>query len=134
VGGSVRDAFIAAGYDRSGAAVNADASIGTVAATRWAASSLVAGVTSGPDGFFGTEDDTLISHDDPIVAKIASVLITGYATGNGQPSANHFGFVAEEIGTFRVRLSKLALKPGPSNDLAGLQLYPTDNLTIREVA
>ena len=133
IGGNVTGAQILAGYDRTGAAANADASIGNVfIGGNWMASDLIAGASAGNDGLFGTEDDALISGGNPIVAKIASILINGAATGT-ETDADHFGFVAGQIAAFKAGGLKLALNPGPGNDL-GVPIGATGDLQIREVA
>src|SRR4029434_7524874 len=61
IAGTVHDSQILAGYDVSGAAVNADVAIGKVLVKgEWIASDLVGGVTAGADGIFATVDDTLL--------------------------------------------------------------------------
>jgi hypothetical protein len=133
IGGSIDHAQILAGYDRSGAAVNADASIGPVrVAHNWTASDLIAGAAAGSDALFGTDDDALIARGNPIVAKIASIVIKGTAAGTDIGS-DHFGFVSEEIGAFKSGGTKLTLTPGPSNDLTGIPIASGANLTVREV-
>ncbi len=134
VGGSVERAEILAGYDRVGAAVHADARIGALAIGRnWIASSAAAGVQRGTDGFFGTDDDLPIAGGTPLVSAIASIVIRGFAAGTGS-GADHFGFVAEQLGALRYAGTKLPLKSGPGNDLAGVPLGSTDDLRAREVA
>ena len=84
VTGSVKASHILAGYDATGAAVNADVQIGAVKVTgQWIASDLVAGVRAGDDGIFATGDanETLIPGGNAIVAKIASITIKGAAFG-----------------------------------------------------
>jgi hypothetical protein len=119
--GRVEFAEIRAGYDASGAGVNADAQIGAVAVGGdWIASSLVAGALAGPDGFFGDGDDTKMSgagvkDDAQVFSKVASISIGGEALGAlGLPE--HFGIVAEVVGTVSVGGTVLPLSPGPSND------------------
>ena len=85
-----------------------------------------------PDWNFGTDDDALISRDHPIVAKIASILIKGSATGT-ENSIDHFGFIAEQIAAFKVADVRLKLSAGPRNDLAGLPVGSSDDMTLREV-
>jgi hypothetical protein len=78
VGGNVANSRILAGYDRAGAAANADASIGSVFVRGdWHASDLAAGIAAGPDGFFGSEDDELFPGGTSLLASIASVVIKG---------------------------------------------------------
>lgn len=136
VGGSVIDANIFAGYDRTGAAANADASIGAIlVANEWLASNLIAGASAGPDGLFSTADDTVIGGGNPaIVGRIASIVIKGMANGTEADAADHFGFVAEEIAAFKAGGVKLALTAGPSNDTAGLVVGTTGDLRAGEVA
>lgn len=99
--GSVRASDIFAGYDRDGATVNPDVQIGAVAVTHdWIASDLVAGAKP-TDGFFGNGDDVPISGGNAIVSRIASILINGQALGTIAPG-DHFGFVAEAIGSFAI--------------------------------
>jgi hypothetical protein len=133
IGGSVDYVQILAGYDRTGAAVNADASIGRVTvAQNWIASSLVAGATVGSDGFFGSNGGELINGGNAIVARIASVVIAGSVNGT-QQVGDHFGFVAEEIGAFKAGGSKPALSFGPGNDLVGILVGVPGDVRLREV-
>jgi len=133
IGGSVDRAQILAGYDRSGAAVNGEAGIGSVfVGANWSASSLAAGARAGDDGFFGTADDVAISPNGPIVSKIASILIKGAASGSAA-DGDHFGFVAEEIGSFKAGGVKIALSPGAGNDLGGQPVGGPGDLRAREV-
>ncbi|MDB6174102.1 MAG: hypothetical protein JWL59_3413 [Chthoniobacteraceae bacterium] len=133
IGGTVDHAEILAGYNRMHTPINADASIGRLfVGGSWFASNLVAGVTAGADGVFGTGDDASISKDTPIVSKIASVVIKGDARGTDGGS-DHFGFVSEQIRAFRLSGRREALHAGPGNDLAGLRLGLTNDLTAREV-
>jgi hypothetical protein len=142
IAGRVEFADILAGYDLSGipAGVNADAQIGpVVVGGDWIASSLVAGVqddaTPDHDSFFGDADDQKITGgtDQPgIVSKIASILIKGTALGT-IGTGNHFGFVAEQIGSFKIGTTKFPLTAGASNDLTGLVVGISDDLRVREV-
>ncbi len=133
VGGNVSYAQILAGYDRTGAAGNADASIGSVfVANQWLDSDLIAGAAAGPDGRFGTDDDALIAGGNSIIAMIASIVIKGTANGT-ETADDHFGFVAEEIAAFTFAAVKAALTPGAGNDLAGLPVGSTGDLQVREV-
>ena len=134
IAGSVDRAQILAGYDQTGAAVNADASIGPVRVVRdWIASDLVAGANAGTDGHFGTEDDALISNGTSIIAAIASIVIQGAANGIDGTLSDHFGFVAEQIGAFRAAGAKLPLTVGPNNDLAAFSIGTSGNLKVREL-
>jgi hypothetical protein len=134
IGGSVDHAQILAGYDRTGAAVNADVQIGAVSVKRdWIASSLVAGATAGTDGFFGSDGGERIAGTSPIIAKIASILIKGAVRGT-EAGGDHFGFVAEQVGSFKLGGAKLPLTRGAGNDLAGLPAGTSGDVLVREVA
>jgi hypothetical protein len=131
VTGSVRNADILAGYDRSGALVNANAQIGDVVVNHdWIASDLVAGVRTGPDGFFGNGDE-VVPGGNSIISKIASILIKGQVLGT-VGGADHFGFVAQQIGSFTIGSDSFNLVPGPSNDSAGIPIGATFDLRVRE--
>lgn len=129
VGGDVRFARILAGFDFQHSPVNADASIGAVyVGCSWVASDLVAGATAGPDGFFGTRDDTLQPDGGPaLIARIASMTIKGGALGSLRVGDN-FGVVAEEIG--RLTLGQRSA----SADLTKIINFPfTDDLWLVEL-
>jgi hypothetical protein len=133
VGGSVDHAEILAGYDHTGAAANADVRIGKIAVRQdWIAGNIVAGAGAGADGFFGTDDDSLISQSNQIIARIASILIHGTAVDT-KNETDHFGVVAEHVTSLKSDGTKIHLSPGPSNDLAGVLVSPTDDLTVLEV-
>jgi len=108
----------------------------------WIASSLVAGVQDDGDApfdaFFGDGDDVKIGdpNDAPgIVSKIASVLIKGFAAGSATPG-DHFGFVAQQIGSFKIGATAFPLQSGSANDLPpdDLPIGITGDLRLREVA
>jgi hypothetical protein len=46
---------------------------------------------------------------------------------------DHYGFVAQEVGSLRVGRRSFHLTPGPANDLGGLAIGPTGDLRVREV-
>ena len=133
IGGSVDHAQILVGYDRTTTAVNADARIGKVfVGLDWTASDLVAGADPGDDAQFGTDDDVLIDDGNSIVARIASIVIKGTASGTAG-GTDHFGFVAEQIGVFTAGDERLPLTGGASNDLGGELVGVTGDLRVREV-
>jgi hypothetical protein len=133
IGGSVSQASILAGFDASGVPISGDARIGAVVVgLNWSASSLAAGVMPNDQGFYGTDDDALITANGPIVSRIASIVIKGTATGT-LAAGDHFGFVAEKIGAFKVGKVKLPLTKGAGNDLAGLLVGGHGDLWVREV-
>jgi hypothetical protein len=148
VGGRVELANILAGYgpdtngltDGSGPITDAgdgQASIGTVkVGGDWIQSNLVAGATAGADNLFGTADDTEIGTEttEDLIARIASILIGGQVLGT-PPSVNstdHYGFVAEDIGSFAVGGTAFSLKAGPSND-GPLAVGATGDVALFEV-
>src|SRR5260370_9836038 len=108
VRGLVQYTNILAGYDVDGNPVNGDAQIGDVIVDRdWIASNLVAGVMAGADGLFGTADDAIIPGGSPgIIARINSITINGQVSGTPAAvnSTDHFGIVAEEIGSLRINV------------------------------
>jgi hypothetical protein len=136
VNGSVTYALILGGYDVNGQGVNADAQIGSITVTGdWAASSLATGVTPGPDGLFGTDDDAELSgpgvKDDPnVLSQIGSVVIGGAVSGSGV-SGDHFGFVAEWVVAFRMGGVDIPLNDGPHND--NVPLTKKGDVNILEV-
>jgi hypothetical protein len=104
-------AEILAGYshdttlDDRGRASSADADIVAVRINgNLVASSIVAGVQAGADGFFGTADDSSIFGGIDARANksvIGSVVIRGDVVGTGQ-AGDHYGIVAESIGKITV--------------------------------
>lgn len=110
--GDVTNSQILAGYNLNGAGVNPDAQIGRVTvAGNWSASDLVAGIADTGTAGFGDSGDTVISgaNSARIISKIASVLIAGTVTGTASPTTDHFGFVAEVIGAFKVGTPPVAV-------------------------
>lgn len=124
VGGSVTHARIAAGYDTTGLPVNPDASVGAVkVADNWIASTLVAGLSPGADGAFGTGDDTLAVPVSPyldqpdLVARIAAIRIGGRLGGSPSDPSAKSGFFAQEIGKFTLGTVPLVLNPAALDTL-----------------
>jgi hypothetical protein len=143
VGGRVEDTYILAGYDTFDipSAENPDAQIGAVKiGGDWIASSLVAGVQDDGDDelddFFGDDDDARIpGGNGSIVSRIASIVIKGAVLGT-VGLADHFGFVAQQIGSFSVAGTKLPLAAGAgsADDLAGYAVGITGDVRVREVS
>jgi hypothetical protein len=135
IGKYVENARILAGYSIGLSPVNGDAQIGAVTVGGdWVASTIVAGVHDGADDLFGTVDDAVIAGGTPgIVSRITSIKIGGAAYGTPAASgADHFGFVAQQIGSFKCLGYTAALTPGTD---APLELTLTTNdVTVREVA
>ncbi len=140
VAGSVTFAKILAGYDSAGSASNGDAQIGRiVVGGNWLASSAIAGALAGLDGSFGTVDDVIrFPHFGAIIASIAAIKIGGIARGTMGSPSDHFGFVAEEIGSVVIGARVVGLSPGPSNDRdpadSALAIGTTGDFRVVEVS
>jgi hypothetical protein len=141
IGGRAEHARFLAGYDTGLTPKNADAQVRAVTVGGdWIASDLVAGVAAGADGLFGRADDAAISGagttDNPgIVSSIAGLKIGGlvYGTPFSVSGSDHFGFVAQEVGSVKVGGFTAPLRPGADNDV--IELAPTTgDMTVREVA
>jgi hypothetical protein len=93
-------------------------------------------VRAGDDGLFATGDtnELLIAGGNAIVAKIASITITGAVRGTADHWRDSFGFGAEEIGALAVGKAKLPLQKGARNDTTPLLLALTGDVRFREVA
>jgi hypothetical protein len=117
--------------------VNADAQIGSVfVGGDWIASSIVAGAVAGANGFFGDGDDTgmtgiALFKDNPIVfSKIGSVTIGGQVLGT-IGGTDHYGFVAETIGTVHIGGSLVPTAPGMHTD--DVSIGTTGDFSILEI-
>ena len=86
----------------------------------WIASCLVAGAVS-TNAYFGDADDAKIPagggiRDQATVSSsIGAVTIGGHALGT-QAAGDHFGIVAEQIGTLEIGDTAIPLTAGNSND------------------
>jgi hypothetical protein len=141
VDGQVLFANILAGYSSAATpqALNANAQIGPVIVGDWIASNLVSGVQDDGDflldDHFGDGDDQLISGGGTeTIARIASVLIRGTILGSMSILGDHFGFVARQIGSFKIGSTVIPLTPGPGNDLGGFSIGITGDVRIVEIA
>lgn len=119
VGGNVEFAWIAVGY-KDGMATNPDASIGNVQVRGdWIASSLVAGIKDGGDGYFGVlgaTDDTVIPGGiASIRATISSISIDGQLVGTPTDNSDSHAFAAEAIASMKIGGATVAL-PGAHNN------------------
>jgi hypothetical protein len=97
--GDVQNARILAGYDRSLQPTNPDAGIRLVVVNGdWKASSVAAGVADSTGDGFG-RNDTLIGGDNTpsILARIASIIIRGNASGSAASTSDFFGITAQQI-------------------------------------
>jgi hypothetical protein len=139
VGGSVTFAEILGGYDLSAAAVNGDAQIGRITVGGdWVASTAAAGGIAGPDGLFATADDIAKTPNQfAIRSSIQVIAIAGNVRGTAQNTADHFGFVADHIGSVTSGGKAVTLLPGPNNDTdpnaARLAAGTTDDVRILEL-
>ncbi len=99
IAGNVTYANFLAGYDQAGLPSNGAAGIGSViVGGNWSGSNLVAGVIAA-NGHFGDPHATLIDTAD--TPTIASIVIKGEVINAPVAgSANTYGFVAREIGSF----------------------------------
>lgn len=117
VSGGVDSLRLLAGYDLALAGVNADASIGSIfVSADWRASSVLAGVSEGVDGFAGTADDLKLATGGVrdtagIFSAIASITIKGQAFGS-VGGGDSFGIVAEQIKKASVAKAALKLDKG----------------------
>jgi hypothetical protein len=122
--GSIAHSQILAGYDRVGAALNPDASIGRiVVGGNWTASSAVAGVADVTGNGFGQNDALIPGDTTPsLLAGIASLTIRGTASGSAE-SGDHFGIAAQQLGKVSIHRSRVALTSAPDDIL----LDPTNS-------
>ena len=126
INGRVEYGLILAGVDGylDVASSNADAQIGPVViGGDWIASSLIAGAAPGVDGQYGNADDVKMSGGtvkdvSTVSSKITSIVIGGQVMGTPVQVGDHFGFVAENIGSFKVKggTTTYSLIAGNSND------------------
>ena len=74
----------------------------------------------GLDDFFGDADDQLIpaGSSDGLIARIASITIKGRVIGTSTPTNDHFGFVAQQIGSFEALGFVAALGAGTDAPIA----------------
>lgn len=134
IGGSVKNTDILGGY-YDGLGVNRTAQIGAVKVKGdWIESNLVAGVqnaTNSPANF-GDNLDVLITPTGPnpaVVAKIASISIGGQVIGS---ATGHFGFVAQQIGSFKAAGFTAKLTAGTDAPIQ-LAIAQGGNVTIHEI-
>ena len=131
VKGNVDTSLVRAGYDLFGNAVNGNAQIGTVQVTgSWTASSIAAGVQDVENDGFGDDDDVVIAGGT--ISKIASIIIGTTVTGTEAVDSDHFGFVAQTIGSVKIGGVAQALTSAKNTiPLAGTP--DTNDTSIREV-
>ena len=136
VGGRVEHTRILAGYDVDLTPRNADAVVGPVTVGGdWVASSLVAGVVDGGDGF-GNGTDAVMSgpavSNEQGPSRIGRIVIRGDVVGTpaGVSAADHYGFVAQLIDGLRVggRDYRLAANMADARDVG-----PTGDVRLLEL-
>ena len=116
VAGTVRFGEILAGYTVSGGtaavASNADVQIGVVTVTGdWEASTIAAGALANGNGY-GNVNDTIFSAGElPFASRIAAIVIKGALYGS-LAAGDHFGFVAQEIGSIQIGKGTPAITNG----------------------
>jgi hypothetical protein len=126
IGGNVEWGLIAVA-GAGGLTPTPNAQIGAVkVGGDWVASSLLSGVDP-VNNFVGDGDDVLVPG---AVSRIASITIGGRVLGSSA-GGDHFGFVAHEIGAFKVRGASIARSAGidPAVDLA----YASADVTLLEL-
>jgi hypothetical protein len=137
IGGTVERATIFAGTGpvTFAGGTNGNASIGAVkVGGDWIASSITAGVRDVNGDGFGNADDDVVNvppgaEADAIVARIASIAIKGAVIGTAG-DGDHFGFVAQQIGSFKMGGLTAPLTTGTNV----YELAPhTGDVTVREV-
>ena len=79
---------------------------------------IIAGMTAGADGIFGSGDEVVIPTSGTptkVISKIANVVLNGLIAGRfpSQP----YGIEAQEITAITVKGAPVSLSPGPDNDL-----------------
>jgi hypothetical protein len=118
VRGDVENARVLLGYNKEEVAKNPDASAGSVVVKGdWTATSLVAGVFDATGDGFGLNDTPADGDTTPsIVARIASVVIKGSATGSAT-EGDHFGITAQAIGKLSIGGEKVALSRTERDDI-----------------
>jgi hypothetical protein len=121
VSGGVDSLQVLAGYDLTLAGLNADASISSISVgADWHASTVLAGVNTGADGFAGTEDDAKIGPGggvrdaEKIFSTIARLTIKGQAFGS-TAGGDSFGIVAEQISAAKIGKVAFTLDKGPGD-------------------
>ncbi len=130
VAGSVASTLVLAGYGAGDVAENGNASIGPVNVLgSWFNSSIVAGVENAGAPFFGTAGDAIVA-GSTVVSRIASIHIGGIVRGT-IGGTDHYGFVAQQIGSVTIAGNAIPLFPAAHADNRSLGL--TGDFRIHEV-
>lgn len=148
IGGSVANAILHGGFDTESTLFDSDAQIGAVVVGGdWIASSLVAGVRNlGADGLVGgsgqnTDNIDFADGNDVFTASpgddatvfstIASITIGGRVRGTVGSATDHFGFVAQRIGSFKLAGEAITLNVAAPSDV--VEVSATGDVKVREV-
>ncbi len=134
VGGHVEFALVLAGFGTSDTPADGNACIGAVkVGGNWIQSSITAGVTNTAFPKLGDVNDLLIGTPAK-TSKIASITIAGEILGtpDSMSSTDHYGFVAGQIGSFKVAGTSIPLTVGAQKD--NRQIGLTGDVTIHEVS
>jgi hypothetical protein len=133
--GDATYARVVAGYDASDAPVNRNAQISVVTiGGDWAASDMAAGIDAGPDGEFGTDDDSVIAGVSLAGrhSQIARVVVGGRILGT--PAAgDHFGIESQQIGAILVGFSSSIPLTAGLDDL-DISNATSNDVRVREFA
>ena len=115
VGGSANSALVLAGYAANNDATNGNASIGPVnVGGNWSGGSIVAGVANPDIFFFGNAADASIA-GSTLISRIASINVGGFIRGT-TGGTDHYGFVAQQIGSLTVAGSAIPLSASAHTD------------------
>ncbi len=134
VGGNVQFAQILAGFAALNVLQNSDAQIGAVKiGGDWIASDLSASIQTGAGNRFGDANDIFVAALNDLAAKqsrIASITIGGRVRGTAA-GGDHFGFVAQQIGAFKLAGEVITLSALAPPDV--VEVSATGDVTVREV-
>jgi hypothetical protein len=97
---------------------NPDASAGKVVINgNWSAGSLVAGVFDATGDGFGRNDEPIAGDTTPgILARIASIVIKGTATGS-TAEGDHYGITAQQVGKLSINGEKVTLSKDDKDNI-----------------
>jgi hypothetical protein len=117
--GSVVNASILLGEGFTGFVSNVNTAAGKITVGGdFLASSISAGFSPGPDGFYGNDNDVVPTIDSApaIKAAIGSIVINGRVSGTAS-DGDHYGITAESIGSIIIAGRKVALDPLAQDNL-----------------